>query len=671
MDPHIQRRAEAKRWLDIAAKLLDERDFNTSRTFAIRAREADPSNAVSDQILAIIDTVLAGEKRLNSNQQLDWYSVLQLPRLVRDPELINEHYRRLALYLNPDRNQFPLADYAYKLVVEAWSTLSDPNKKWVYDNELALYLQQVEGGGVNPVVNPTLSVSPTVSVPSTVSVASMARVTSTVSGSNPNQLNTFQFFQNQPISQPQQQPHPQEVQQMPIWQQQQQINHREFIPLPSQQQLPQQQQQQPQQQQQQPQQQQQQIPRQWQMRDPTSSKGGNKGVINGIGAAMSPTQSTIRPAPFVSPQVVPPRPPSPMRPAPASVATNFGNSGSVINNSNNVAANNDSNVHNNLNCVDGNVDVNVEDEIKEVEAFWTACPYCFYVYEYEKMYLDCTLRCQNCRRAFHAVQIGNLPPIGNKNDCGGGGKEKNNKEKGKAKDKDSNKESSFCCWGFFPLGFSMTAWKKRNQNGNFNGSSNWVPFSPTFDSPVGPNNVPRRSTPRVYIDDDDVLEYSEPSDLDSSDGDWRTYSVEKSKKRKKVRKVSITGRKRGRPRKTDVLNKVKPTVVSGGGVSVGGENVNDGSEAQEVVFGLAARDISNASKSVPAPITRKLTRRSVKDVGRLDLNVEFNNEGEEHAPTVSAVTGEEDGIEFFEGLDEFLSTLPILNVDGNEKAKPS
>uniref|UniRef100_A0A803MCC1 J domain-containing protein n=1 Tax=Chenopodium quinoa TaxID=63459 RepID=A0A803MCC1_CHEQI len=412
MDPHTQR-AEAERWLGIAAKLLTARDFLGSKTFAIRAREADPNNAVSDQILAVVDTVLAGEKRVNSNQQPDWYAVLQLPRLVRDPELIADHYRRLVLCLNPERNRFPFADYALQMVMDAWSVLSDPTKKWLFDNELALYLQQGE-----PVVR----------------------------------------------------------------------------------------------------------------------------VMNGIGigARVTTTASPIIPTQTTPRQVPPFRPPSPPLP-PVSAAR-------------------------------------VSPPLPSVSAARVSVP--------------------------TAIPIVD--------------------------------------------GFSMTAWKKQNQVGNLNGASNWVPFSPMFTCPVedggkdfqwfdnndgnanvGPKNVVTKNTPRVYIDDDDILELSEPSDLDSSD-------------------------------------------ASGGGVSVGGDHLEDGSEGQ-VVIGLAA-DRSDTGKTVTASIPRKQTRRSKKDVGRLDLNVEFNNDGEEHAPTVSAVNGEEDGIEniaFFEGLDEFLSTLPILNVGGDEKAKPS
>ncbi|GAB2265300.1 hypothetical protein Dimus_000364, partial [Dionaea muscipula] len=64
--------------------------------------------------------------------------------------------------------------------------------------------------------------------------------------------------------------------------------------------------------------------------------------------------------------------------------------------------------------------------------FWTACPYYYILYVYPTMYEDCCLRCQNCQRAFHAVVVQSLPP------------------------RVLGKEAYYCCWGFFPLGFSIS-----------------------------------------------------------------------------------------------------------------------------------------------------------------------------------------------------------------------
>ncbi|KAK8494767.1 hypothetical protein V6N12_017011 [Hibiscus sabdariffa] len=41
----------------------------------------------------------------------------------------------------------------------------------------------------------------------------------------------------------------------------------------------------------------------------------------------------------------------------------------------------------------------------ETGTFWTVCPYCYHMYEYEKKYEDCCLLCQNCRRGFHGLAV--------------------------------------------------------------------------------------------------------------------------------------------------------------------------------------------------------------------------------------------------------------------------
>ncbi|XP_057773347.1 uncharacterized protein LOC130992641 [Salvia miltiorrhiza] len=66
------------------------------------------------------------------------------------------------------------------------------------------------------------------------------------------------------------------------------------------------------------------------------------------------------------------------------------------------------------------------------ENMWTACPYCYNLYEYPRQYEGCCLRCDNekCRRAFTAAEILSMPPTV------------------------PGKEAYYCCWGFFPMGFA-------------------------------------------------------------------------------------------------------------------------------------------------------------------------------------------------------------------------
>lgn len=243
-------RAEAERLLGIAEKLLQGKDLNGCRDFALLAQETEPLLDGSDQILAVVDVLIAAEKRINN--QPDWYAILQLDGRSNDDELIKRQYRRLALLLHPDKNKFPFADAAFKLVADAWALLSDVTKKSAYDNKLFAFTKV--------------------------------------------DLQREKENQNPPIQ-------------------------RDKIPV---------------------------------RRNPADG-----------GSAAAP-------------------------------ATN-------------------------------------QTEATEGPNIWTACPYCYNLYEYPKIYEGCCLRCSNCKRAFQAVAIpsASLPPT------------------------IPGKEAYYCCWSYFPMGFAM------------------------------------------------------------------------------------------------------------------------------------------------------------------------------------------------------------------------
>ncbi len=104
--------------------------------------------------------------------------------------------------------------------------------------------------------------------------------------------------------------------------------------------------------------------------------------------------------------------------------------------------------------------------------------------------------------------------------------------------------------------------------------------------------------------------------------------------------------------------------------SVGGaENLGVRPTGHPVEWGEPSR------KGLGNPV-RKQTGWALKARGTLDLNVEFSNEVEEPSRAMNAGNrrghGEEDSIEgtgFFEGLDEFLSSLPLLFVVNENKVK--
>ncbi|CAN6821667.1 unnamed protein product, partial [Brassica oleracea] len=269
-------------------------------------------------------------------------------------------------------------------------------------------------------------------------------------------------------------------------------------------------------------------------------------------------------------------------------------------------------------------------------SFWTACPYCFVLFEYPKAYEECVLRCQDCRRAFQAVTI-QKPPV-----------------EGKGED------VYFCSWSVFPLGFS----------GEFKAPS-WSPISPLIACPLQMVDDERTTKkrkepapPRFFYDDDDIYvaiseddhEENEPSD-DCQD-ELQAKNAGKGKE-----KLVRSNKKRGADKAGKGIQHVE---------SIGGASNHAASIASYVT------PVGSASMSKPMS-SKKRTGTGAKNLGRLDLNVEFSNEVEEPAVAGGRNEGNGlgsnrevdnmEGIGFFEDLDEFLSSLPIFSVDGDDKIK--
>ncbi|KAL8145422.1 uncharacterized protein LOC141706972 [Apium graveolens] len=137
-------RAEAERLLSISEKFLNTRDLSSSRDFALLAQETAPLLDGSDQILAILDVLLAADTKKINNQN-NWYAILQLEK--RDNlDNIKKQYRRLALLLHPDKNKYSFASEAFQLVADAWGVLSDVSRKNVFDREHDFFTKINLGG---------------------------------------------------------------------------------------------------------------------------------------------------------------------------------------------------------------------------------------------------------------------------------------------------------------------------------------------------------------------------------------------------------------------------------------------------------------------------------------------------------------------------------------------
>ncbi|XP_010444368.1 PREDICTED: uncharacterized protein LOC104727067 [Camelina sativa] len=266
-------------------------------------------------------------------------------------------------------------------------------------------------------------------------------------------------------------------------------------------------------------------------------------------------------------------------------------------------------------------------------SFWTACPYCFVLFEYPKAYEECTLKCQECRRAFQAVTIPK-PPVDGKDD----------------------EDVYFCSWALFPLGFS----------GEFKAPS-WSPISPLFACPLTLKKRKEPAPPRIYYDDDDI--YVAISDEDGAgnddddDGDWQNGA--------QVNKKANVGKGKETLVRSDKRHGVEKVQNV--------ETIRSASNPASSFAGAVGSSSGVMSKPVNYITRKRMGGTGAKNLGRLDLNVEFSNEVEE--PAVAGGRNEAngvgsnkevdnmEGIGFFEGLDEFLNSLPILSVVGDDKIK--
>ncbi|KAL5102381.1 hypothetical protein RYX36_006708 [Vicia faba] len=96
-----------------------------------------------------------------------------------------------------------------------------------------------------------------------------------------------------------------------------------------------------------------------------------------------------------------------------------------------------------------------------------------------------------------------------------------------------------------------------------------------------------------------------------------------------------------------------------------------------VVLNVGSVDSSGVNAKANKKVVPSSSKKVAENLGKLDLNVECSNKAEEPSREVrnreANATGNAEnnieGIGFFEGLDEFLSSLPILNAVADDKVK--
>ncbi|ONK58517.1 uncharacterized protein A4U43_C09F13890 [Asparagus officinalis] len=125
-------RDEALRAREIAEKKFTTKDIAGAKKFALKAQNLFPALEGINQMISTLDVYQAAESKINGESDL--YAILSLNSLA-DEETVKKQYRKLALQLHPDKNKSIGAEGAFHLVSEAWSVLSDKNRKLIYDQK--------------------------------------------------------------------------------------------------------------------------------------------------------------------------------------------------------------------------------------------------------------------------------------------------------------------------------------------------------------------------------------------------------------------------------------------------------------------------------------------------------------------------------------------------------
>ncbi|XP_052481264.1 uncharacterized protein LOC105764796 [Gossypium raimondii] len=86
------------------------------------------------QLIVALDVYISADEKING--EVDWYRVLGVQPYSAE-DTIWKHYMKLAFILHPDKNKFAGAG-AFKLLLEAWSLLSDKARRFSYDQKLNL-----------------------------------------------------------------------------------------------------------------------------------------------------------------------------------------------------------------------------------------------------------------------------------------------------------------------------------------------------------------------------------------------------------------------------------------------------------------------------------------------------------------------------------------------------
>ncbi|KAI3953059.1 hypothetical protein MKW98_020254 [Papaver atlanticum] len=129
-------REEAVRAKELAEKKMNSKDYVGAQIMITKAQKLYPSIENVSQMLIVCQVHCSAERKVHGSEP-DWYDILQIEQTA-DEACIKKQFKKLAVQLHPDKNKFPGAEAAFKLIGQAQRFLCDPSKQSQFDITLKI-----------------------------------------------------------------------------------------------------------------------------------------------------------------------------------------------------------------------------------------------------------------------------------------------------------------------------------------------------------------------------------------------------------------------------------------------------------------------------------------------------------------------------------------------------
>lgn len=118
---------------EVVKAKMQLQDYTGARSLIREALETSPQFDQATEMLTVCDILCSAGIQL-PGIGVNWYWVLQLYASA-EASIIDDQYRELVSLLDPIKNDFPGTGLALKFIEDAYSVLSDPVKRAIYDSK--------------------------------------------------------------------------------------------------------------------------------------------------------------------------------------------------------------------------------------------------------------------------------------------------------------------------------------------------------------------------------------------------------------------------------------------------------------------------------------------------------------------------------------------------------